>query len=83
MHEYVRHRVVSPACITERTASHEIRLKLQHASGLRRGRQHLIAEAPNIRVEFFYRGRSLCANIGFWINRYRNVVLCQNSALLK
>ena len=38
-----------------------------------RGRQHLIAEAPNIRAEFFYRGRPLCANIGFWINRYRNV----------
>ena len=41
----VRHRVVSPAGIDERTAPLEIRLKLQHANGLRGGRQHLAAEA--------------------------------------
>ena len=42
----VRHRVVSPARIAERTASPEIRLKLYHTSGLRGSHQHLIAEAP-------------------------------------
>ena len=42
----VRHRVVSPARIAERTPSPEIRLKLQHTSGLRGSHQHLIAEAP-------------------------------------
>ena len=44
----VRHRVVSPARIAERTASPEIRLKLYHTSGLRGSHQHLIAEAPDI-----------------------------------
>ena len=42
----VRHRVVSPARIAERTPSPEIGLKLQHTSGLRGSHQHLIAEAP-------------------------------------
>ena len=44
----VRHRVVSPARIAERTASPEIRLKLYHTSGLRGSHQHLIAEAPSL-----------------------------------
>ena len=44
----VRHRVVSPARIAERTASPEIRLKLYHTSGLRGSHQHLIAEAPAV-----------------------------------
>ena len=35
----VRHRVVSPARIAERTASPEIRLKLYHTSGLRGSHQ--------------------------------------------
>ena len=42
----VRHRVVSPAGIAERTAFLQIRLKLQHVSRLRGSHQHLIAEAP-------------------------------------
>ena len=44
----VRHRVVSPARIAERTASPEIRLKLYHTSGLPGSHQHLIAEAPRV-----------------------------------
>ena len=44
----VRHLVVSPARIAERTASPEIRLKLYHTSGLRGSYQHLIAEAPHV-----------------------------------
>ena len=53
----VRHRVVSPARIAERTASPEIRLKLYHTSGLRGSHQHLIAEAPIYGL--FQKGRVL------------------------
>ena len=48
----VRHRVVSPTRIAERTASLEIRLKLWHTSGLRGSHQHLMAEAPCGRLLF-------------------------------
>ena len=46
----VRNRVVSPTGIAERTASLEIRLKLQLASGLRGGR---IGDARDLNSLFF------------------------------
>ena len=59
----VRHRVVSPARIAQRTASLEIRLKLQHTSGLRGSHQHLMAEAPTLapsaRTSRLCQGRSI------------------------
>ena len=83
----VRHRVVSPARIAERTASPEIRLKQQHTSGLRGSHQHLIAEAPVREPETLAPkpGSEHTVLLSQVVNHILllavDPVLCQNSAL--